>query len=77
MPEPERLWALADLAAYLGYAVTTVERMSTQAPDRLPPRVAGLRNRWSPDVVRAWAKERSGASTKPAPVKIGRPRRVA
>lgn len=75
MPEDETLWTNADLAKYLGYSVTSVARMVTKSPNRLPPRVAGLgRPRWAPSVVRQWVIDQSTPAVPGA--KLGRPRRT-
>lgn len=68
----ERLWTARELASYLGYSESTITRMVSQAPEKLPPRVAALaRPRWIPSVAHAWAQE----NTKPAR-RTGRPRSV-
>jgi predicted DNA-binding transcriptional regulator AlpA len=68
----DSLWTPEQLAAFLGYSETTVTRMVSSAPDRLPPRVAGLgRPRWLPSVVLAWCAAQSRAAPKG-----GRPRKV-
>lgn len=70
----DRLWTAADLARFLGYAESTVVRMVTGEPHKLPPRVSALRKpRWVPSVCRRWAAD----SDKPVSggVKVGRPRR--
>lgn len=70
----EDLWTNADLAKYLGYSVTSVARMVTKSPDRLPPRVAGLgRPRWEPSLVREWVIAQSVTQPKE---RRGRPRRT-
>lgn len=76
MSEAEGLWGPAQVAAFLGYAESTVVRMVSASPDRLPPRVGHLgKARWVPEVCRAWAT----AHSKPAEVKVrtGRPRKKA
>jgi predicted DNA-binding transcriptional regulator AlpA len=73
MTDDESLWKNKDLAAFLGYSETSVARMVTKTPDRLPPRVAGLGHpRWAPSVVRQWVIDRSVSGAFPA--KRGRPR---
>ena len=77
MPDDEGLWTPADLARFIGYRESTVVRMASQEPRKLPPRVPHLRKaRWAPEVVRAWARDSSLASVAPAaqPVRRGRPR---
>lgn len=52
----EFLWTPKELAGFLGYSESTVTRMASQEPHRLPPRVAGMRRfRWVPQVCRDWA----------------------
>lgn len=71
----DRLWTAADLAHFLGYAESTVVRMVTGEPHKLPPRVTVLRKpRWIPSVCRQWVTE----NNKPVGggVKVGRPRKV-
>lgn len=68
------LWTPADLARFLGYAESTVVRMASSDPDKLPPRVRALRKpRWVPEVCRQWVLDHSRAEVKP---RIGRPRKV-
>lgn len=72
--DTEPLWTNSDLAAYLGLAETTVTRMASMAPHKLPPRVATLhKQRWVPEVCRRWVLENSVAVGQPR--KLGRPRR--
>lgn len=71
----ERLWTARELASFLGYQESTVTRMVSQEPEKLPPRVASLgRPRWLPSVALEWVK----ANTGPTPVggrrRLGRPR---
>lgn len=69
--DDEKLWTARELAKFLSYSESTIARMVTQAPDKLPPRVAHLsRPRWLPSTVLEWAKTRSPASVR------GRPRSV-
>lgn len=71
----DALWTARELAAFLRYSETTVARMVTQEPDKLPPRVAGLgRPRWVPSVAIRWAREHS-APIAAAGMRRGRPRR--
>lgn len=67
------LWTVQDLAGFLLYSPATLRRMVSTAPERLPPRVPGLRRqRWHPETVHAWAVERGGRPVmKPS---VGRPR---
>jgi hypothetical protein len=70
----EDLWGPAEVARFLGYAESTVVRMATMEPAKLPPRVAGVtKSRWVPEVCRKWALARSAPVEKR---KIGRPRKV-
>uniref|UniRef100_E6PKN6 Uncharacterized protein n=1 Tax=mine drainage metagenome TaxID=410659 RepID=E6PKN6_9ZZZZ len=48
----------------LGLAIDTIRRLNREHPDKLPPRATwcGRSLRWSIEVVRAWQKERDGAS---------------
>lgn len=73
--EPEMgLWTLRELAAYLAYTESTVARMVSHQPDRLPPRVKGLgKPRWHPDVVKQWALDRS---TSEVNARVGRKREI-
>lgn len=65
------LWTPRELAKFLGYTESTVCRMVSQSPEKLPPRVATLaRPRWLPEVAREWA--RMGSSE--LYVRRGRPR---
>ena len=72
MPEPERLWTVADLARYLRYAESTITSMVSRSPERLPPRAPTHMPRCNPETVRAWSM---GPSPRPYP-KRGRPRNV-
>lgn len=71
--EDEGLWTPRELAKFLSYSETTICRMVSQCPEKLPPRVAALaRPRWLPEVAREWAKESSDL-----PIgRGGRPRRI-
>jgi hypothetical protein len=72
--QEERLWTSAELARFLGLKESTVTRMASMAPHRLPPRVAAMhKQRWSPTVCRRWVEENSVAVGQPR--KPGRPRR--
>jgi hypothetical protein len=69
--DPPRLWAAADLAAFLGLKPRTVTTLARRRPERLPPRVQGLQKlRWVPSVCAAWAERQSSTP----PRKGGRPR---
>lgn len=69
--EHDNLWTPRELAKFLGYTESTICRMVSQCPDRLPPRVATLgRPRWLPAVAREWAMVNSDQS----PGRRGRPR---
>jgi hypothetical protein len=70
----EVLWTTADLARFLGYKESTVIRMASGEPDKLPPRVRTIaKPRWVPDICRAWVRENSRAEVK---VRVGRPRKI-
>ena len=71
MPEPQPLWTVEQLAAYLGYSSATINRLVSEEPDKLPPWVPGLRPRWVPSLVEAWAIEHSRGHA----ARRGRPRR--
>lgn len=67
----DKLWTARELATFLGYSETTITRMVSQEPEKLPPRVGMLaRPRWLPSAALNWAKENSG------PVQIGGRRRL-
>ncbi len=69
--DDSHLWTPRELAQFLGYTESTVCRMVSSAPSRLPPRVATLgRPRWLPEVAREWARIQSET----APPGRGRPR---
>lgn len=68
----DRLWTARDLARFLVYSESTVARMVSQEPEKLPPRVAGLgRPRWDTETVRRWVAEQSQGRGRG-----GRPRRA-
>lgn len=72
----DRLWTARDLAAFLCYSETTVARMVTQEPEKLPPRIGPLgRPRWLPSVAIRWARENSTPIPAAGVVRRGRPRR--
>ncbi|MFG7180724.1 hypothetical protein ACGYQ5_14445 [Burkholderia pseudomallei] len=86
-PEDDEVWGPADLGRFLGYKTETIRSYSTQHPDRLPPRIKGLkRPRWLRSVAMKWARETS--ITLPTDVKpetsilaarkprVGRPRKM-
>jgi hypothetical protein len=62
----EDLWDAQRLARYLGLATATVVCKASQKPHELPPRAPGHKQRWVPEVVRAWVM--------PAKARGGRPR---
>lgn len=70
----DTLWTPRELARYLGYSESTITRMVSQEPDKLPPRVAALgRPRWLPSAAHEWVKintECSMGRTR----RLGRPR---
>ena len=58
------------LAKVLGLSPETVKRLSSKAPDRLPPRIRAMHVlRWDPAAVRQWLEQQSVA-----PRRAGRPR---
>ncbi|AUW57533.1 hypothetical protein C1T17_04855 [Sphingobium sp. SCG-1] len=57
MTKEDYLWTPRELAKFLGYSESTICRMVSQCPEKLPPRVATLaRPRWLPEVAREWAR---------------------
>ena len=55
--EQDVLWTPRELSKFLGYSESTICRMVSQSPEKLPPRITALaRPRWLPEVVREWAK---------------------
>lgn len=65
-----QLWTARELAKFLAYSESTVARLVSQEPHKLPPRVEGLsRPRWLPSVVMEWASGNTGAAAR-----RGRPR---
>lgn len=89
-PADDEVWGPAELGRFLGYKKETIRSYSTQHPDRLPPRIAGLkRPRWLKSVAVKWARdasivlpvERPEPGLMQAPVQVrkpraGRPRKV-
>lgn len=80
MPQPEPIentWGPAELARYLGYAESTVIRMASCEPEKLPPRISGMPRhpRWVPEVCRSWAIKRSDRAEQVKKPR-GRPRKV-
>lgn len=68
----DKLWTARELARFLGYSETTIARMVSQAPEKLPPRIEGLsRPRWLPSAAMEWIKGRVGVTTT---TQRGRPR---
>lgn len=66
----DRLWSPRELARFLGYSESTIVRMVTQQPEKLPPRVPMLsRPRWVPSLVHEWVRQAPRIS------RAGRPRR--
>lgn len=66
------LWTISELARFLGYAKTTVARMVSTDPAKLPPRVAHLHlPRWNPETVRLWTLQANRAEHR-----RGRPRQI-
>jgi hypothetical protein len=74
----DRLWTMKHLAAYLGFAHSTVQKWASQEPHRLPPPVAACADpRWEPSVCREWSIKNSGArNPQPMAARSGR-RRLA
>ncbi len=71
--EEDRLWTPRELSKYLGYSESTICRMVSQCPEKLPPRVTALaRPRWLPEVAREWAKANSDSIV----ARKGRPRTI-
>jgi predicted DNA-binding transcriptional regulator AlpA len=71
--DDDNLWTPRELAKFLGYTESTICRMVSQNPEKLPPRVAALaRPRWLPEVAREWARASSDV-----PIgRGGRPRNI-
>lgn len=66
----DKLWTARELAKFLGYSESTVARLVSQEPHKLPPRIDGLsRPRWLPSAVLDWAKGGTTSATR-----RGRPR---
>ena len=75
MADMERLWTARELAAFVRYSESTITRMVSQCPEKLPPRISLLsRPRWLPETVYQWARQSS--STKAGIVRRGRPRAI-
>ena len=53
--EPQELWDIERLAAYLHLKPSTLRVAVSRSPDRLPQRVPGKKPLWHPKVVEAWA----------------------
>ena len=71
--EEDNLWTPRELSRFLGYSESTICRMISQCPEKLPPRVKALaRPRWLPDVAREWAKVNSETVV----TRTGRPRKI-
>lgn len=71
----DRLWTARELATFLGYSESTITRMVSQEPEKLPPRVATLaRPRWLPSAALAWVKENTGPVPTGGRRRAGRPR---
>nr|WP_147310356.1 hypothetical protein [Cupriavidus taiwanensis] len=59
--QEDEVWDAKKLAGFLGYSEETVRGYSTAKPDRLPPRIAGVRRPlWLKHVVLKWLADRSG-----------------
>lgn len=71
--QQEGLWTPAELAQFLGYKHSTVIRMASGEPERLPPRVRAMtKPRWVPEICRKWVLEQSQPFARP---RMGRPRK--
>ncbi|OJB40353.1 hypothetical protein BGV56_00735 [Burkholderia ubonensis] len=87
-PDNDEVWTPAQLGRFLGYKAETIRSYSTQHPDRLPPRIAGLkRPRWLRSVAMEWARDGSKRAhidavppppppREPRKPQIGRPRKT-
>ena len=74
MMDTDNLWTARELASFLVYTESTVKRMVTDEPDKLPPRVECLgRPRWHPEIVRKWAFAESTSKENDGP---GRKREI-
>lgn len=72
--DPDKLLTARELARFLAYTESTVKRMVTDEPDKLPPRVGCLgRPRWHPEVVRDWALAQSTGKVN---ARVGRKRAI-
>lgn len=70
-----QLWTARELAKFLGYSESTITRMVSQEPDKLPPRVAALaRPRWLPSAAHEWVRSHTGRAAQQR--RLGRPRRA-
>ena len=87
--DDDEVWTAAQLGIFLGYKAETIRIYSTAHPDRLPPRISGLkRPRWLRSVAMAWARDGSkpaapSIETSPPEAKreprkpiVGRPRKM-
>ena len=60
----DQLWTARELSKFLNYSESTVARLVSQEPHKLPPRVGGLsRPRWLPSVVLDWVKDNTRSNT--------------
>lgn len=72
--ETDNLWTARELARFLAYTESTIKRMVTHMPQKLPPRVDGLgKPRWHPEVVREWAIAQSMSAVN---ARVGRKRAI-
>ena len=70
-----RLRTTHELAAFMRYSESTVNRMVSQCPDRLPPRVATMyKPRWLPETVYQWARQ--SVTTQTGLTRRGRPQGI-
>lgn len=73
----DRLWTAKELATFLCYSESTVTRMVSQEPEKLPPRVGALgRPRWLPSAALQWVKDNTGKIRADGKRATGRPRRA-
>jgi predicted DNA-binding transcriptional regulator AlpA len=68
----DEVWDAKKLASFLGYSEETVRGYSTAKPERLPPRIGGIRRPlWYRAAVMKWLAERSGMPEAPPPKQHG------
>ncbi|WP_423396074.1 hypothetical protein [Burkholderia sp. LMG 21824] len=86
--DDDEVWTPAQLGKFLGYKPETIRGYATTHPDRLPPRISGLkRPRWLRSVAMAWARDGSKRDPnaivqqpeqprEPRKPQVGRPRKT-